>query len=321
MLHHHINRASSFDPLAGVARYRRVFDQFEERALPAANSTIFARVGGEGPPLLLLHGFPETHLMWREVAPRLALECTTVCVDLPGQGASGCPPSDAAHMPYSKRAMARQLVEAMGSLGFDRFAVAGHDRGGRVAYRMALDHPEKVARLAVLDVVPIGDAWRHADARLALSFWPWSLLAQPAPLPERLIGASPEAVIDDAVGQWGSPEECFPPDLRRAYADALRDPAHVHAICEEFRSAATIDREHDEADLRSGRTIECPLLILWDADGALQNWYGDQGGPIGIWKQWAANVRGKPMTGGHFFPEADPEATAVELRAFFVGNA
>ena len=298
-----------------------MFDGFEERHIPTANSSIFARIGGAGAPVLLIHGFPETHLMWREVAPKLVSDFTVICVDLRGQGASGCPASDADHRPFSKRAMAAELVEVMKQLGFERFAVAGHDRGGRVAYRMALDHSQSVERLAVLDVIPIADAWRHADARLALSFWPWSLLSQPAPLPERLISASPEAVIDDAASQWGTRANCFPPAVRQAYADILRDPAHAHAICEEFRSAATLDREHDEADRRSGRKIGCPVLLLWDGQGALSKWYADQGGPIGIWQRWAADVRGKPMAGGHFFPEACPEATADELRKFFLGRA
>jgi haloacetate dehalogenase len=298
-----------------------MFDSFEERHVPTVGSSIFAMIGGTGPPLLLIHGFPETHLMWRDVAPYLAADFTIVCVDLRGQGGSGCPDSDARHAPYSKRAIAAELVEVMGQLGFQRFAVAGHDRGGRVAYRMALDHSESVERLAVLDVIPIVEAWQHADSRLTLSFWPWSLLAQPAPLPERLISASPDAVIDDAASQWGTPADCFLPEIRDAYAKALRDPRRVHAICEEFRSAATLDREHDEADCHSGRQIECPLLVLWDGNGALERWYADLGGPIGIWRSWAFDVRGRPMTGGHFFPEACPEATGAELRVFFLGQS
>jgi haloacetate dehalogenase len=295
-----------------------MFEGFEEQRLLAANTAIYARIGGAGPPLLLIHGFPETHLMWRDVAPMLADKFRVICVDLPGQGESAIPASGGEERPFSKRAMAQALVEAMGRLGFNRFFVAGHDRGGRVAYRMALDHPGVVERLAVLDVIPILDAWERADARLALAFWPWSLLAQPEPLPERLIGACPEAVIEDAVTQWGTAAECFPADIREAYARPLRDPRRVHAICEEFRSAATVDREHDEADRQPRRRIECPLLLLWDEAGALANWYADEGGPIGIWKRWALDVHGRPMPGGHFFPEARPEETAAELRRFFL---
>src|SRR5215217_160462 len=180
-----------------ATRWAGMFDGFDERRIATTKSSIHVRVGGTGPPLLLLHGFPETHLMWRDVAPRLANDFAIVCADVRGQGASGCPDSDKQHSPYSKRAMAEELVEVMRHLGFERFAVAGHDRGGRIAYRMALDHPASIKRLAVLDVIPIADAWRHADSRLMQSFWPWSLLAQPAPLPERLISAAPAAVIED----------------------------------------------------------------------------------------------------------------------------
>ena len=185
---------------------------------------------------------------------------------------------------------------------------------------MAFDHPDAVARLAVMDVIPIAEAWRQADSRLTLSFWPWSLLAQPAPLPERLISASPEAIIEDAANHWGTEASCIPAEIREAYAEALSDPRRVHAICEEFRSAAVLDRQHDESDQSAGRRINCPLLVLWDANGALDKWYRDQGGPIGIWQDWALDVSGKPVAGGHFFPEACPEMTADELRSFFLGD-
>src|SRR5688572_6452199 len=155
----------------------------------------------------------------------------------------------------------------MRRLGCTRFSVVGHDRGGRVAYRLALDHPELVERLAVLDVVPTGDAWERADARFAVAFWPWSLLAQPEPLPERLLGAAPDAVVDDALTAWGSTRESFGPEVRDAYVDALRDPTHVHAICEEYRAAATLDRVDDAADRAAGRRVACPVLVSWSGDG------------------------------------------------------
>jgi len=295
-----------------------MFEGFSVQHVETAEATIRCRVGGSGPGLLLLHGNPQTHLMWHRIAPALAERFTVVAADLRGYGQSSKPESAPDHEPYSKRAMARDQVAVMRRLGFERFSVVGHDRGGRCAYRMALDHPETVTRVAILDVIPIAEAWRKADARLALSFWPWSLMSQPQPLPERLITAAPDAVIDDAISQWGTSGDYFPAKVRQAYVAALRDPARAHAICEEFRAAATIDREHDEADQRAGRRIECPLLILWDGEGALQNWYDDQGGPIGIWKRWASDVSGKPMRGGHFFPEAEPEATAGELQSFFL---
>jgi haloacetate dehalogenase len=201
-------------------------------------------------------------------------------------------------------------------LGLGRFAVVGHDRGGRVAYRLALDHPQVVERVAVLDIVPILDAWERADDRLTLAFWPWSLLAQPAPLPEALLSAAPAAVIDDALGGWGSSPASFSPEVRRAYIEALSSREHVGAICEEYRAAATIDRDHDARDRSAGRRITCPLLVLWSAQGALGTWYGDADGPLDLWRGWARDVQGRAVAGGHFFPEEHPTAVANELRKF-----
>jgi haloacetate dehalogenase len=188
------------------------------------------------------------------------------------------------------------MVTLMERLGFPRFSIAGHDRGGRVAYRLALDHPRRVDRLAVLDVLPTAEAWDRADARFALAFWPWSLLAQPPPLPERLLVAAPEAIVDAALGGWGSPATVFGPQVRSAYVEALRDPARVHAICEEYRAASTRDRAHDEADRRGGRRIVCPVLALWSRRGPLDTWYAEAGGPLGLWRAWAADVQGGPST-------------------------
>ena len=298
-----------------------VMDGFEAAEIDTGETTIFARWGGSGPPLLLLHGFPETHLMWRGVAPLLAGDFTVVCADLRGYGRSGCPPSAPDHAPYSKRAMAVDLVALMERLGFPRFSVAGHDRGGRVAYRLALDHPTRVERLAVLDVLPTETVWARADARFALAFWPWSLLAQPEPLPERILAAAPDAIVDDALGGWGSPASAFPPEVRAAYVDALRDPAHAHAICEEYRAAAAIDREHDAADRADGRRISSPVLAMWSAKGALGTWYEAEGGPLALWRGWAADVRGEGVDDGHFFPEEAPRETADALRRFFRADA
>jgi haloacetate dehalogenase len=302
-----------------IARFghRDGVDEFDTITVDVAGTTVFGcRGGSAGPAVLLLHGFPETHLMWRDIAPRLAAASTVVCVDLPGYGASGCPASDDEHGPYSKRAMAAMLVAVMRRLGHERFAVVGHDRGGRVAYRMALDHPDVITSVAVLDVVPVLDAWELADDRLALGFWPWSLLAQPAPLPERLIVAAPDAVITDALAGWGSASSSFPADVRAAYVEALSDADHVHAICEEYRAAATIDRDHDRADRAAGHRIDCPVLVLWSAGSALDTWYDEQGGPLGIWRRWADDVTGSAVKGGHFFPEEHPQSTARYLRTF-----
>ncbi|GJD48324.1 Fluoroacetate dehalogenase [Methylobacterium crusticola] len=293
-----------------------MFDDFTAETIDVGATTIFLRRRGTGAPVLLLHGFPQTHLMWREIAPDLARTFSVVCADLRGYGASGCPASAPDHAPYAKRAMAADMVAAMAALGFDRFAVAGHDRGGRVAYRMALDHPRAIDRLAVLDVVPTAAAWDRADARFALSFWPWSLLAQPAPLPERLVHAAPDAVIDGALDGWGSRPAAFPPQVRRAYIDALRDRRHVHAVCEEYRAAATLDRAHDAADRAAGRRIACPVLALWSGQGGLARWYADEGGPLALWRPFADDVRGHAVEGGHFFPEEAPQETAAVLRGF-----
>jgi haloacetate dehalogenase len=292
------------------------WEDFEPVEIRTGETSIFARRSGAGPPILLLHGFPQTHLMWREVAPLLARRFTVVCADLRGYGRSGCPPSAPDHAPYAKRAMARDMVALMEQLGCPRFSVAGHDRGGRVAHRLALDHPERVDRVAVLDVLPTAEVWERADARFALGFWPWSLLAQPEPLPERLVTAAPEAIVDDALDGWGSPRAAFPPEVRAAYIEALRDPAHVHAICEEYRAAATSDREHDAADRRARRRIAGPLLVLWSGPGALGTWYTEAGGPLALWRAWADEVQGRPLAAGHFFPEERPDETADALIGF-----
>lgn len=292
-------------------------DDFEIAEVETGETKIFARWSGTGPPVLLLHGFPQTHLMWHGVAPLLARDFTVICADLRGYGRSSSPASAADHAPYAKRAMAQDMVILMDQLGFQHFAIAGHDRGGRVAYRMALDHPGHVKRLAVLDVLPTATVWDRADARLALGFWPWSLLAQPEPLPERILAAAAEAVVDNALGGWGSPPSVFPTDVRAAYINALRDPVHAHAICEEYRAAATLDREHDKADRAAGKRIACPLLALWSADGALGTWYADEGGPLALWREWSSDVRGYALDAGHFFPEEIPERTAEVLTSFF----
>ena len=297
-----------------------MMDGFETAEVSTGEARIFVRWSGSGPPILLLHGFPQTHLMWRSVAPILARNFTVVCADLRGYGQSSCPSSAADHAPYAKRAMAEDMVTVMDRLGLPRFCVAGHDRGGRVAYRMALDYPDRVDRLAVLDVVPTAAAWDRADARFALAFWPWSLLAQPEPLPERMLSAAAEAVVDNALGGWGSPSSVFPPEVRAAYIEALKDPAHVHAICEEYRAAATLDREHDRADRMMDRRIICPLLALWSAQGALGTWYIEAGGPLALWREWTDDVQGFAVSGGHFFPEENPELTADALDRFFAAR-
>jgi haloacetate dehalogenase len=290
---------------------------FTAAEIDTGETSIFVRSQGAGPPILLLQGFPQTHLMWRGVAPLLTRDFTIVCADLRGYGRSGSPASAPDHLPYSKRAMARDMVNVMARLGFPRFSVVGHDRGGRVAYRIALDHPDRVDRLAVLDIVPTETAWARADERFALAFWPWSLLAQPEPLPERILTAASDAIIDHTLAEWGSRAAVLPVEIRAAYADAIRDPLHAHAICEEYRAAAGIDREHERENRAAGHRMSCPLLVLWSAQVPLGTWYTKESGPIALWRDWSDNVQGHALDAGHFFPEEIPEQTAEALCRFF----
>jgi haloacetate dehalogenase len=299
------------DLLAGPEQV--LFDGFDEQVLRTERGPVFTRTGGTGPPLLLLHGYPQTHVMWHDAAARLAERFTVVVADLPGYGASFRPTPAPDHLPHSKRALATDLVQAMGLLGHDRFAVAGHDRGGRVAYRMALDHPERVSAVAVLDVVPTGEVWSRADARMALGYWHWAFLATPAPLPERLIGADPDAFFDFHVRSLGlgSVPDRYPVALMRLYRGLLDDPSTVEAICEDYRAGATVDREHDDADL-GRRRITCPLLALWSAGGALPRFYGDV---LDVWRPWADRVSGHGVSASHFLVEEQPETVADALLA------
>jgi haloacetate dehalogenase len=271
-------------------------------------------VGGSGPPLLLLHGYPQTHLMWNAAAPLLADRFTVVATDLAGYGDSLRPAPTTDHAPHSKRAMAIDQIQAMQALGYERFVVAGHDRGGRVAYRMALDHPDRVTALAVLDIVPTAEVWARADDRLALVYWHWGFLAQPAPLPERLIAGDPDAYFDHhlrSIGLGGVPGR-YPDAVIAAYRAQLSDAGAVEAICEDYRAGATIDRQLDEAD--RGRPIECPVLVLWGTRGALGPLYGDV---PAVWRAWARDVRGRGVEASHFLVEDRPEEVASELAAFF----
>lgn len=287
-----------------------MFDGFEEHLVPTARGQVYTRVGGDGPPLLLLHGYPQTHLAWHAAAPLLTASFRVVVVDLPGYGRSFRPAPSADHRPHSKRVLADDLVQVMRALGHERFAVAGHDRGGRIGYRMALDAPERVSALAVLDVVPTGDVWARADADLALLYWHWSFLAQPAPLPERLIGADPDAFFDfhvRALGMGGRADR-YPPEMLDAYRAVLDDPAVVEAICEDYRAGAGVDRQDDDAD--AGRRIACPVLALWSAGGALPRLYGDV---LDVWRPWTTDLTGEGLDTSHFLVDDDPEGVARRI--------
>jgi haloacetate dehalogenase len=287
-----------------------VFDGFEEFDIGTTGTTIHGRRGGEGPPVLLLHGIPETHVMWHGVAPQLAGRFTVVATDLRGYGDSGTPRSAPDHAPYCMREIALDQVEVMRALGHARFDVVGHDRGARCAYRLALDHPDAVTRLAVLDIVPTADTFSHAGMDFVQAFWVWLFLSSEEPMPERLIAGAPDAIVNHMLDSW-SDRDAFPPDVRAEYVAKFGDPATVHAICEEYRASSTIDREHDEAD-RGRRRIACSTLVLWSDTGPLATWYE----PLDVWKAWASDVDGGPISAGHFIPEEAPDETARRLIDF-----
>jgi haloacetate dehalogenase len=285
-----------------------VFDGFETADVDTGEVRIHLRRGGSGPALLLLHGYPQTHVMWHRIAPALAEDFTVVACDLRGYGDSDKPPTTADHWPYTKRAMANDQVAVMRALGFERFAVCGHDRGARVGYRLALDHPERVERLAVLDIVPTGEVFLRADREFGLGYFHWFFLAQPAPLPERLIAADPGAYYG-----FHRAADRFAPDALAEYRRCAGDPATIHAMCEDYRAAATLDYAHDLADRARRRRIACPLLALWGARWHLGDWYD----VLAIWRDWAGDVGGRALDCGHYLAEEAPEETLAELRTFF----
>jgi haloacetate dehalogenase len=283
-----------------------------DRMVVADRGEIAVTTLGDGDPVLLLHGYPQTRAMWHGVAPLLAAGHTVVAADLPGYGESFRPAPSPDHSAHGKRALAGDLIQAMAALGHERFAVIGHDRGGRVAYRMALDHPGSVTALATLDVVPTGEVWQRADAQLALLYWHWGFLAQPAPLPERMIAGDPQAFFDHHVRALGLGRAAgrYPADLMADYRRLLDDPTVVEAICEDYRAGATIDGVHDDADRDAGRRIECPTLALWSGRGALPKLYGEV---LDVWRDWAGDVSGRAVDASHFMAEDEPAVVADHL--------
>ncbi|MDQ4077698.1 MAG: alpha/beta hydrolase [Chloroflexota bacterium] len=287
-----------------------MFEGFELAMMNTGEAEIRVRHGGNGPPLLLLHGHPQTHVMWHKIAPRLTRDFTVVATDLRGYGDSSKPPTTPDHAPYSKRAMARDQVEVMRQLGFEHFFVAGHDRGARCAYRMALDHPTRVRKLAVLDIVPTGDTFRRADMQFGLEWWHWFFLAQPYDLPERLIGADPDYFYWRRHGP--EPPSYASPEAFEAYRRCFSNLQTIHAMCEDYRAGATIDFLLDEAD-RGKSKIICPVLVLWSNQEALYR----RNDVLAIWREWADEVEGWGLDCGHHLAEEAPDETFAALSAFF----
>jgi len=292
-----------------------LFPGFAARTVTTGGADIFLRTGGNGPPLLLVHGYPQTHAMWHRIAPTLAEHFTLVIPDLRGYGQSSVPESDPSHAAYSKRTMAQDMVAVMAALGHERFNIAGHDRGGRVAYRLALDTPEAVERIAVLDIVPTHAMWHDFTVNLAMKVYHWLFLAQPQPLPEMLIEKAPVAYLDYTISSWTKLKslEAFDPGALAHYRAFFSEPERIHACCEDYRAGQTYDLKADEADVAAGNRIVAPLLALWGAAGIP----GETEGPLGIWRRWATDVTGIAIDSGHFVCEENPTDTAKALLDFF----
>ncbi len=290
---------------------------FDYHRIRAGEVEILAAVGGSGPPLLLLHGFPQTHFIWRKVAPELAARFTVVATDLRGYGDSSKPPGGVDHGEYSKRTMAADQVAVMTALGFPYFSVCGHDRGARVAHRMALDHPDSVQRLAVLDIAPTLAMYRATDMAFARAYYHWFFLIQPAPFPEEVIGAAPAAFLRHHMGGRHAGLAPFLPEALDEYIRCFSDPAAIHACCEDYRAAAGIDLVHDEADIAAGGRVRCPLLALWGEHGVI----GRQFDALAAWRAVADDVRGHALPCGHYLPEEAPEELLAALVPFVVGES
>jgi haloacetate dehalogenase len=290
---------------------------FAERRIATPDAELHVATGGSGPPLLLLHGYPETHYCWHLVAPALARAFTVVCPDLRGYGRSRFTGRESAdHAAFSKRAMAADQVELMAALGHERFALAGHDRGARVAYRLALDHPARVERLALLDIVPTLETFERMTQASALSAYHWLFLAQPFDLPERLIGKDPDFYLDWTIQSWCALGARLDEAAMEEYRRAFRDPAVIHATCEDYRAGATLDCANDRADRDAGRRILCPLLVLWGAKRRVAAQAAALG-PLDTLRRWAAAAEGGPVQCGHFLPEEAPGEVSAALLGFF----
>jgi haloacetate dehalogenase len=288
-----------------------MFEGFRKRKIRTSGATINLAWGGEGPPVLLLHGYPETHVMWHKVAPVLARDHTVVCPDLRGYGDSSKPRGLPDHSNYSKRAMAQDMVEVMQALGHASFHVVGHDRGGRVGHRLARDHGRRVGSLTVLDISPTLKMYQSTSMAFARAYYHWFFLIQPAPLPEKMLAAMGVRYILGRIGRGRSKLKHFPPAAQRAYARAFDNPRTIHATCEDYRAAATIDLVHDRKDLK--RKIKMPVMAIWGKQAVVEAMFDC----LADWREVASDVRGKSLDCGHFIPEEKPAELVAELRRFW----
>ena len=295
-----------------TAAFPLLLSGFEYRRMDVDGVAVNCAVRGSGPPVLLLHGYPQNHLMWRHVAPALAVDHTVVAADLRGYGDSAKPAPDAAGLVYSKRLMARDQVGLMRQLGFDQFQLIGHDRGARVAHRLVLDHPGAVTRLAVLDIVPTRHVLGHVTRAMATAYYHWFFLTRPDGVPERMIGADPGFWVRSLIGPLLGEGASIEPEVMADYIRCFGDPATVAGSCADYRAAAGIDLVHDEESFVAGRKIECPVLVLWGTQGFVGRGYE----PLRVWRQYAADVRGIALPTGHFLPEEAPDLVRAALRDF-----
>ncbi len=291
-----------------------LFENFEHARIATRGATISLVKGGHGYPLLLLHGYPQTHMMWHKIAPRLAEEFTVIVPDLRGYGDSSKPEGGPDHAGYSKRAMAQDMVDVMSTLGYEEFFVVGHDRGGRVAHRLALDAPQRVKKVAVLDIAPTYKMYKTANQAFATAYYHWFFLIQPYDLPERLIGTQSEYYLRRFLAAGSADGTTFTPEAVAEYLRCFSDPATLHAMCEDYRASATIDLLHDEADM--SQKVTCPLLALWGEKGFVGHAYD----VLEVWRERAENVSGQALPGGHFLPEEVPDETYNALRTFLVSS-
>jgi haloacetate dehalogenase len=291
-----------------------VFRGYESKLIPVEDQTIGVHVGGRGAPLLLLHGYPQNHAAWLKLADPLARSFTCVIADLPGYGASSIPSDTPDHSGYSKRRMAALLMSAMAQLGYATFNVMGHDRGARVAYRMAFDRPEAIQRAVILEVIPTSDMWGAFDAEMAMKAYHWPFLAQPCPLPETLINGDPVFYLDWTLRSWSKARslDAFDPRSLESYRRQMREPQRVHAMCEDYRAGATIDRSLDLADKARGAKIMSPLLFMWSNSG----FPAATGDPLGLWRAWAEKLSGAEVDCGHFMPEENPDGVLAAAVPF-----